>query len=257
MNVRQFLGLPRIIDVKSAVCIQPHPDDNEVGAGGTIAKLAENGCQVIYVTVTDGRASQEKDKKKIIDMISTRNEEKKKAGEILGVSQHYDLNFEDGGKYTEHEVVDQLVPLLREINPELIFTVDPWMPYEAHFDHIKTGKAAAYSFMQMGGKTKQIAFYASSFPNTFVDVTPYWEKKIDSIKAHSSQFDNPDWPMLRGLIENQASAWYSQGRDKGLLLEDSPNQYTYSEENPKYRFAESFKVLSRRELHFFPNAIFD
>jgi LmbE family N-acetylglucosaminyl deacetylase len=54
MDLKQMLPMPKLEECKSLLCIQPHPDDNEVGAGGTIAKLVRQGCQVTYLTVTDG-----------------------------------------------------------------------------------------------------------------------------------------------------------------------------------------------------------
>src|SRR5579875_2391892 len=55
VDIQRILGMKPLTDVKSVLCVQPHPDDNEVGAGGTLARLAANGCLVYYVTVTDGR----------------------------------------------------------------------------------------------------------------------------------------------------------------------------------------------------------
>ena len=55
MDLCSLLGLKAPDTVRSAVFVQPHPDDNEVGAGGTAAKLAAIGCRVVAVTVTDGR----------------------------------------------------------------------------------------------------------------------------------------------------------------------------------------------------------
>ena len=42
-------------DIKSALFIQPHPDDNEIGAGGTMIKLVQKGIPVYGLTVTEGR----------------------------------------------------------------------------------------------------------------------------------------------------------------------------------------------------------
>ena len=54
MNIKDYLPIPDLEKCKSLLCVQPHPDDNEVGAGATIAKLARNGCKITYLTVTDG-----------------------------------------------------------------------------------------------------------------------------------------------------------------------------------------------------------
>ena len=45
---------PRLDGIKKLLCVQPHPDDNELGMGGIIAELTGNGVQVDYLTVTDG-----------------------------------------------------------------------------------------------------------------------------------------------------------------------------------------------------------
>ena len=45
---------PKIDEIKKILCIQPHPDDNEIGMGGIISYLTSKGVQVDYLTVTDG-----------------------------------------------------------------------------------------------------------------------------------------------------------------------------------------------------------
>ena len=53
-DVAALLAPPDIRKSKCALCIQPHPDDNEIGMGGTVAGLAQAGCTVHYLTVTNG-----------------------------------------------------------------------------------------------------------------------------------------------------------------------------------------------------------
>ena len=53
-DVAALLAPPDILKSKCALCIQPHPDDNEIGMGGTVAVLAQAGCTVHYLTVTNG-----------------------------------------------------------------------------------------------------------------------------------------------------------------------------------------------------------
>ena len=54
MDLSAFLTPPEILTAQCALCIQPHPDDNEIGMGGTIAALAARGCEIHYLTVTNG-----------------------------------------------------------------------------------------------------------------------------------------------------------------------------------------------------------
>lgn len=252
MDIRKVLGLPDLLDVRSVVCVQPHPDDNEVGAAGTLMALAERSCKIVFVTVTDGGAGLPTPDMTREEIVGIRRAERLNAGRLLGVTEQLELGFPDAGAYSTDEVAQRLIPILREYRPELVMTVDPWMPYEAHPDHIKTGHAVAQALLFAGNyatqrdsgqpySVPQVAFYATSYPNTFVDVTPYWERKLAALLAHKSQFDNAEWPLLAGFFAYQAQQVYLAGNA------DAPADET--------RYAEAFKLLSTRQLHFFPSAI--
>lgn len=250
MEIARLLGLPNLLDVKKIVCVQPHPDDNEVGAAGTLVELASRGCEIVFITVTDGRAGGSSRVPDPVTVVETRKQERLEAGRIIGVSKQITLNFPDMGGYTEQEVLDKLVPIIREETPDMLLSVDPWMPYEAHPDHIKTGKAVAAAvlfsrntFLYPGSDpyaVPQIAFYATSHPNTYVDITQHWDQKISSILAHKSQFGDRDWPMIRTYLEYQANQYYCEWKKKTGTA----------------GYAEAFKVLTAHQLHFFPSALY-
>ncbi|OCT11847.1 GlcNAc-PI de-N-acetylase [Paenibacillus pectinilyticus] len=250
MDIRRILGLPDVLEVKKIVCVQPHPDDNEVGAAGTIYELAQRGCEIVYITVTDGRGSGSTGEIEPEAIAAIRRQERLAAGDILGVSKHIALDLPDMGNYTEEELLAKLIPIIREEKPDMLFTVDPWMPYEAHPDHIKTGKAVASAMLFSSNEilfpgskpydVPQIAFYATSHPNTFIDVTSHWETKMASILAHKSQFDHVNWPLVKGYFDYQAVQMYGK-------LKQDPEAKGY---------AEAFKVLTSHQLHFFPSALY-
>jgi LmbE family N-acetylglucosaminyl deacetylase len=246
--IRQMLGLPELLDVPNALVIEPHPDDNEVGAGGTVKRLAERNVPVAYLTVTDGRLGSEDPGMSAEEMVRLRMGERQRANQLLGVQSSFNLGFEDGGDWTESALMQVLVPLIRQFRPALVMTVDPWTPYEAHPDHVKTGRAVASSliYCQNGIYLKgqgdpwtvpQVAFYGSAYPNTYIDVTETWETKLQAMKAHTSQFDNADWDLFSGFLTAEAERLYRE--------HVSPSASGY---------AEAFKVLSPRQLHFFPEA---
>ena len=257
LQIREMLGLHNLLSCRKILCIQPHPDDNEIGAAGTILEWGKRGAEIAYVTVTDGRAGAFGSDVDPVEMVQQRHEEKQLAGNMIGITQHYDLGFPDSGCYREEDVTKQLVGLFREYRPELVLTVDPWSPYEAHPDHLKTGRAVAKALLFCNNvivyprsselpsaapvDVPQVAFYATSYPNTFVDITSNWQRKLDAIMAHKSQFDNADWPQLSAYFEYSAQEFYRQ-----LKHDETADG-----------FAEAFKVLSTRQLHFFPTAIFN
>ena len=52
--VLSLFAPPKLYGIKKLLCVQPHPDDNEIGMGGIISLLTKKGVQVDYLTVTDG-----------------------------------------------------------------------------------------------------------------------------------------------------------------------------------------------------------
>lgn len=284
MDIQSMLGIKKMQDVQSLLCVQPHPDDNEVGAGGTIAMLAERGCRITFVTVTDGRYGAFDPSVQADRLIQTRRQERDAAGEKLGVTKQMELGFEDGGDYTERAVMEALIPILREEQPEMVLTVDAWMPYEAHPDHQKTGRAVAAAVLAAeniaypeAGRpfgVPQVGFYGTSYPNTYVDITPHWETKLEAILTHRSQFENEEWPLLQGFFTYQANEWYKamcqqqggvgQVDDPGGAAAADPagspgdalSSISAAEPGESHGFAEAFKVLSRKQLHFFPWAVY-
>jgi N,N'-diacetylchitobiose non-reducing end deacetylase len=252
MNIREVLGLPDLLSVNKIVAVQPHPDDNEVAAGGTLATLSARGCEITYVTVTDGRAGAFGGVADPAHLSATRQAEARAAGDVIGAKDYISFGFPDGGQYEVDDVVEKLVDVFRAVRPDLVMTVDPWMPYEAHPDHLKTGTAVARASLFANNavlhpiksdavaEIPQVAFYASSYPNTFVDVTASWEQKLTAILAHKSQFDNAEWPMYKGYFEYAAVESFR----------------IWKKDPTATGFAEAFKVLSTRQLHMFPAAVF-
>ena len=55
IGVNSLLVAPTINKCKKVLCIQPHPDDNEIKMNSIIAKLAKQGSEIHYLTITDGR----------------------------------------------------------------------------------------------------------------------------------------------------------------------------------------------------------
>lgn len=249
MDIKELIPIPDLEKCKSILCIQPHPDDNEVGAGGTIAKLAADGCHVTYLTVTDGRIGSTDPEIGIEDMINTRRREAEESASILGVKERIFLNYPDAGYIDEKELTSRIVRIIREVEPEFVMTVDPFLPYEAHPDHRRVGMAAAeaclfsvfpnfYSYGEtFNGKSwdvKGVAFYNTAYPNRFISITDTWNLKIRSIGAHKSQFSGEMFEFYKMYFEFKA-------REIG--------------KNCGFEMAEGFKVFTPMLLHANVDAI--
>lgn len=249
MIPQDFLPIPALEQCKSLLCVQPHPDDNEVGAGATIAKLASKGCKITYLTVTDGSKGTYDRNVRGEELSELRKQETMTSAAILGVNSHRFLNFEDGGYPDEKELCLRIISVIREVKPELVLTVDPFLPYECHPDHKKVGMAVAQAclFCNMvsydtGTKKEEepwnvngIVFHTTAYPNTFVNVDESWDLKIQGILAHKSQFEPDSFQFLQMYFDYKAKQ-YAQG--KGFLR------------------AETFKVLTPMHLHMSVDTMF-
>lgn len=244
MDPRQFIPFPELMSCASILCVQPHPDDNEVGAGATIAKLAQAGCDVTYLTVTDGSMGTMDPDLPKESLIRTRKAETLAAADYLGVSRLIFLDYPDGGPYEDRELCRRIVTAIREVRPEFIMAPDPFLPYEAHPDHRKTGMAAAEAclFSQFPHFTnhgedaparnvwavKGVAFYNTSRPDTYVDIDTALEQKLHALALHQSQFPESEMQFMRQYLTMKAAEY---GQKSG------------------HTCAEAFKVLPPMLLH--------
>lgn len=243
--------IPSLHKMKRALFIQPHPDDNEIGAGATVAKLAAMGTEVNYLTVTDGGSGCNDMSLSTSEVIDTRKREQEEAGSLLGVNDFYWLEFPDGHLYDNEKLRESLVRVIRSICPDIIFTVDPWLYYETHIDHIVTGKVASFAArmsgnprfypeqMEEGMKSHRIqamAYYTTKHPNTFINVDEFWEDKLRAIRVHKSQFSGEHLTFITDYLTKKAMQKADQ-----------------ADENCRY--TECFKILAPLLLHSNVDAI--
>lgn len=219
MDLRQLLPVPELDACRSILCVQPHPDDNEVGAGATIARLAAQGTQVTYVTVTDGSIGTLDPEMTPELLAATRRREAEAAGRSLGASRFYWLDFPDGRGLQLTAVRNRLVDVIRSARPQVIMAPDPWLAYEGHSDHRITGLAAVEACL-LGGfpnferdrlapqaayQPELVALYNTARPNTWVDAEATWGRKMEAIRLHQSQF-TAGWDTMAFFLQGQARA---------------------------------------------------
>jgi LmbE family N-acetylglucosaminyl deacetylase len=242
---------PDLMTAKRILAVQPHYDDNDIAAGGTLAALAEKGVEIHYLTITDDLIGVIDDSLSPEAAAAQLKAEQYQAGEIIGVQEQYWLGFPDAGKYDYFEVRKGIIQHARMLRPDFIFTCDPWMPYEAHNDHIITGRAAAEAAILFGlprlktipevdedfennpSDLTGIAFYSTSYPNTNFDISDTREKKHAAIDKYRAQFDEEDMQMLH------------------MALDFMEQEYAKDE---AFSHGEPLKVLRSMHLHVYPDA---
>jgi bacillithiol biosynthesis deacetylase BshB1 len=177
----------------SFLVIGPHPDDQELGMGGTIARLVEQGHWVHLVDMTDGEPTP-------LGSPEIRRRESAAAAKILGV-QRTELGLVN--RQVIHDLASRhkLAAVIRVHRPDVLFL--PY-PVDAHPDHVavtRIGEDARFdaklTHSDIPGQPcypKRILYYfcthlRMSFQPTFcIDVSAQIEKKMAAVLAYESQF---------------------------------------------------------------------
>lgn len=121
---------------KTAFAIACHPDDIEFMMAGTLIKLQNAGYEIHYMNVANGSlGTNQFDYKTIVAM---RREEARNAAKVIGAVFHESL-VDDLEVYYERATLERLVPVIREVAPEIILTHGP---YDYMEDHVNTGRLA-------------------------------------------------------------------------------------------------------------------
>lgn len=132
--------------MQTVMIISPHADDAAAFCGATIAKLANQGWNVVLARVTDDR--KDSVGLTIQETIARNKEELHKAAAILGVREIVELGFETDtlADVPLGTLRERIVYLFRKYKPYAVFTFDPFGLYENNQDHIRVAQAVDEAF---------------------------------------------------------------------------------------------------------------
>ncbi len=176
-----------------------HPDDVELGCGATVAKEVSLGKKVGIVDLTRGELGTR-------GSADLRDEEAANAATILGVAVRENVRFADGFFTNDKEHQLEIIKMIRKYKPDVVLcnAID-----DRHIDHPKGSKLVSDACFLSGllkieteldgeaqekWRPKQVYHYIqwkNIAPDFVIDVTGFMDKKIDSVKAYSSQFFDP------------------------------------------------------------------
>ena len=182
------------------LAIGAHPDDVELGCGGTLAKLISEGKKVAIVDLTQGELGTR-------GTNVTRAQEAASASEILGISARENLKMKDGFILNSEEYQMQIVKMIRKYQPEIVLAnaVD-----DRHPDHAKAAKLVSDACFLSGlvkieteldgenqkqWRPKQVFHYIQwkhITPDFVIDISDFMEKKIEACLAYKTQFYDPN-----------------------------------------------------------------
>lgn len=201
----------------NALIIAPHPDDAEIGMGGTIASLIEQRVSVSIIDLTNGEPTP-------FGSVEIRAKETLLANKELGIVSRQILGLPNREVVDSIENRKKLAAAIRAIKPEILF-VPYWQ--DAHPDHIAAAQLAeAARFYCKLVKSdipgepchprKVFHFFSTHIklkiePSLIVDISSFIEQKINSIAAYHSQFSlNPVNQNRIAEIRTEAAYWGAQ-----------------------------------------------
>ena len=181
-------GLLEPIDI---LAIAPHPDDAEIGCGGTLLKAVQAGQRTGILELTRGEMGT-------LGTPAIRRAEALEAAKILGLSFRGNLELPDGGLQDTLEYRLKLAQVIRDLQPQTVL-----VPHQTdrHPDHVGAALLSASAVhlagLQKAGlerkphKVKKILYYQGNAPinaNLLVDVSNVMDAWQTAILAHQSQF---------------------------------------------------------------------
>lgn len=200
-----------------------HPDDIELGCAGTLIKLAQHGYRTAAITLTRGEAGTR-------GTPEIRQKEFAAAAQLMQVAVQRQLDMPDSAIEETYENKLKLVQVIRELRPRVVATVH----WEArHPDHIHASNLVREAAMIAGlknlpgGKGEpwrplRILYFPERYevpPSFIVDISTAFERKMQAVRAHESQFHGPNMqhygmdqtvisrPEFLDAIENKNLRW--------------------------------------------------
>jgi len=171
---------------RRVLVLAPHPDDETLGCGGTIATHAAAGDPVKVVFLTNGSQGDIKSQFDCSVYVQMRNQEATAACVLLGISDTEFWNYEDRSLSGAQGILVQILDLLNTYKPDMVYVPSP---LEFHPDH-RAACFLVYSAVQSGCHEFDIAFYEINQPlfvNALVDISSVVDKKKNAILAYQSQ----------------------------------------------------------------------
>ncbi len=180
---------------RTVLVIGAHPDDVEIGMGGAIVRLVQQGHRVAILDLTNGEPTP-------MGSPERRREEGEAAARILGVARRITLPLPN--RYLEDTVENRVAvaEVIREVRPDLLF-VPYWV--DAHPDHVAASHLAeAARFYAKLTKTEMrgephypariLHFFCTHYrlhvePSFVLDVSEQMERKIEAVACYRSQFN--------------------------------------------------------------------
>jgi len=232
---------------KVVMSIHAHPDDQEFSVGGSLAKWARAGGEIISVIITSGDSGSNdptKDGSYKKELAELREKEQLAANAVLGIGQTIFLRYPDGELEATIALRKELTRIIRQFKPDTVVTGNPegWFygdEYLNHPDHRAAAQAACEAVFPSAGTrliftdllaagyephdVRRLYIQGTEKSNTWVDISDTLDLKIQALQQHASQID-----------PNEVGKWMTDWAAEEAKDHD-------------IKYAESFKVMILRK----------
>lgn len=199
---------------KVLASIAPHSDDHSILAGGTIAKLVDEGYTAYLIRTSN-------DEKDSFDLslgqtVAANEADNQTMAQVLGIKQVFDLNYPNHAldDVSRVEMRGRLIFLIRLLKIDTILSYDPWGHYEENPDHYVTAHCVEAACWMAAGhldfpehfaaglqphRVREKYYYARGpqAVNRAVDIGSTIDRKLAAIRANKTMLGN----MVRELRE--------------------------------------------------------
>ncbi len=189
------------------LAVGAHPDDVELGLGGTILQLASQGYSVAILDLTLGELSSR-------GTVEERMTEAQEAADILNVSIRHNAELPDGGLQNTLEQRREIIPFVRALRPTILMM---HRAQDRHPDH-RVASTLTRDANFFAGVTSivtdespwrapQIFYYNPYYdddspPSLIMDISAHIDRKMEALEAYRSQLYNPDYEGTSTMVSS-------------------------------------------------------
>ncbi|MFL7807309.1 MAG: bacillithiol biosynthesis deacetylase BshB1 [Anaerolineae bacterium] len=193
----------------------PHPDDIELGCGGTLIKLVDAGYSVVLVDLVRGELGTR-------GTVEARKEEAARAADVIGAIARENLGLEDGNIHIDDAAKRVVADVIRAYRPRAVL-----LPYyeDRHPDHYHASELIydatylagllRYETAHLSYRPAKVIYYMGWYefePTFIVDITAERDRKMEAIHAYSTQFTAQDASYEETVLTSPGYHWLVEHR---------------------------------------------
>ena len=228
------------LNMKSGMVVVAHADDAEYGCSGTVAKLANSGCEMVYVMCTDGSKGSEDETLSESDVAKIRKTEQTEAGKVLGLKDIAFLAYPDSYLTPTLELRKDIARQIRIHKPEILICQYPMRNLDGswgfgHPDHIAAGEAAMAAVFPTARdhktfpelfndenlephKVEEVWIMGHPDPDIIIDNSDTINQSKDAQNCHLSQMGG----RSKEEVKERVGEWRkTRGREQGMQYADT------------------------------------